>query len=61
MEAVLKTAFPFVVILAGIGAAFGGVMMIVAYTVLAEVEPILVRMRTWRYCFWYQPDDNFND
>lgn len=36
MEAVLKTAFPFVVILAGIGAAFGGVMMVVAYTVLAE-------------------------
>lgn len=36
MEAVLKTAFPFIVIAAGIGAAFGGVMMIVAYTVLAE-------------------------
>src|SRR6478672_12687281 len=36
MEAIAKTAFPFVVILAGIGAAFGGVMMIVAYTVLAE-------------------------
>ncbi|MDM7920807.1 MAG: NADH-quinone oxidoreductase subunit H, partial [Pyrinomonadaceae bacterium] len=36
MESVLKTAFPFVVILAGIGAVFGGVMMIVAYTVLAE-------------------------
>jgi len=36
MEAVAKTAFPFIVILAGIGAAFGGVMMIVAYTVLAE-------------------------
>ncbi len=36
MEAVLKTAFPFIVIAAGIGAAFGAVMMIVAYTVLAE-------------------------
>jgi NADH-quinone oxidoreductase subunit H len=36
METVAKTAFPFIVILAGIGAAFGGVMMIVAYTVLAE-------------------------
>src|SRR5215207_5404889 len=36
MESVLKTAFPLVVILAAIGAAFGGVMMIVAYTVLAE-------------------------
>jgi len=36
METVIKTAFPFVVILAGIGAAFGGVMMVVAYTVLAE-------------------------
>lgn len=36
MEAVLKTAFPFIVIAAGIGAAFGGVMMVVAYTVLAE-------------------------
>src|SRR5580765_531713 len=36
MESVLKTAFPFVVFAAAIGAAFGGVMMIVAYTVLAE-------------------------
>lgn len=36
METVLKTAFPFVVFLVGIVAAFGGVMMIVAYTVLAE-------------------------
>ncbi len=36
MESILKTAFPFVVVLAGIGAAFGAVMMIVAYTVLAE-------------------------
>ncbi len=36
MEAVIKTAFPFVVIAVAIGAAFGGVMMIVAYTVLAE-------------------------
>jgi NADH-quinone oxidoreductase subunit H len=36
MESVAQTAFPFLVILAGIGAAFGGVMMIVAYTVLAE-------------------------
>ncbi len=36
MESVLKTAFPFIVVAVGIGAAFGGVMMIVAYTVLAE-------------------------
>jgi NADH-quinone oxidoreductase subunit H len=36
METVAKTAFPFIVMLAGIGAAFGGVMMIVAYTVLGE-------------------------
>jgi NADH-quinone oxidoreductase subunit H len=36
METAIQTAFPFVVILAAIGAAFGGVMMIVAYTVLAE-------------------------
>jgi NADH-quinone oxidoreductase subunit H len=36
MESVLKTAFPFVVYAVAIGAAFGGVMMIVAYTVLAE-------------------------
>lgn len=36
MESVLKTAFPFIVSLAAIGAAFGGVMMVVAYTVLAE-------------------------
>jgi NADH-quinone oxidoreductase subunit H len=36
MESALKTAFPFVVYLVAIGAAFGGVMMIVAYTVLAE-------------------------
>lgn len=36
MESVLKTAFPFVVYLLAIGAAFTGVMMIVAYTVLAE-------------------------
>lgn len=36
MEDVVKTAFPFVVYLVAIGAAFGGVMMIVAYTVLAE-------------------------
>ncbi|MBP6005186.1 MAG: NADH-quinone oxidoreductase subunit NuoH [Pyrinomonadaceae bacterium] len=36
MESVLKTAFPFIVSLAAIGVAFGGVMMVVAYTVLAE-------------------------
>jgi NADH-quinone oxidoreductase subunit H len=36
MEELVKTAFPIVVIAAAIGAAFGGVMMIVAYTVLAE-------------------------
>ena len=36
MESVLKTAFPFIVYAAAIGAVFGGVMMIVAYTVLAE-------------------------
>ncbi|CAN5270700.1 NADH-quinone oxidoreductase subunit NuoH [soil metagenome] len=36
MESVIQTAFPFVVIAAAIGAAFSGVMMIVAYTVLAE-------------------------
>lgn len=36
MEAVLKTAFPFMVISVGILLAFQGVLMIVAYTVLAE-------------------------
>jgi NADH-quinone oxidoreductase subunit H len=36
METVLKTAFPFVVISVGILLAFQGVLMIVAYTVLAE-------------------------
>jgi NADH-quinone oxidoreductase subunit H len=36
MESVLKPAFPFLVYALAIGAAFGGVMMIVAYTVLAE-------------------------
>ena len=36
MESVLKTAFPFIIYAAAIGAVFGGVMMIVAYTVLAE-------------------------
>ena len=36
MESVLKTAFPFVVISVGILLAFQGVLMIVAYTVLAE-------------------------
>jgi NADH-quinone oxidoreductase subunit H len=35
-ESILKTAFPFIVTAAGIGAAFGLVMMVVAYTVLAE-------------------------
>ena len=36
MESVLKTAFPFVVISVGVLLAFQGVLMIVAYTVLAE-------------------------
>ncbi len=36
MESVIKTAFPFVVISVGILLAFQGVLMIVAYTVLAE-------------------------
>ena len=36
MEPIVKTAFPYVVTLVAIGAAFGGVMGIVAYTVLAE-------------------------
>ncbi|HEY8561873.1 MAG TPA: NADH-quinone oxidoreductase subunit NuoH [Pyrinomonadaceae bacterium] len=36
MENVLKTAFPFIVFAVGILLAFQGVLMIVAYTVLAE-------------------------
>ena len=36
MESVLQTAFPFLVYTVAIGVAFGLVMMIVAYTVLAE-------------------------
>src|SRR5215213_9868586 len=36
MESVVKTAFPFVVYAVAIIAAFQGVLMIVAYTVLAE-------------------------
>lgn len=36
MESVAKTAFPFIVISVGILLAFQGVLMIVAYTVLAE-------------------------
>ncbi len=36
MESLLETSFPFIVIGGAIGAVFGGVMMIVAYTVLAE-------------------------
>lgn len=36
MESVAKTAFPFVVVSVGILLAFQGVLMIVAYTVLAE-------------------------
>jgi NADH-quinone oxidoreductase subunit H len=36
MEQIVKTAFPFVVIAVGILLAFQGVLMIVAYTVLAE-------------------------
>ncbi len=36
METAIKTAFPFVVISVGILLAFQGVLMIVAYTVLAE-------------------------
>ncbi|MBK8149812.1 MAG: NADH-quinone oxidoreductase subunit NuoH [Acidobacteria bacterium] len=36
MEQILKTAFPFIVFATAIGVAFGGVMVVVAYTVLAE-------------------------
>jgi NADH-quinone oxidoreductase subunit H len=36
MEEAIKTAFPYVVISAGVLAAFQGVLMIVAYTVLGE-------------------------
>lgn len=36
MEPVLKSVFPLLVTALAIGAAFGGVMMVVAYTVLAE-------------------------
>src|SRR5436190_21510078 len=36
MEPLIKTAFPFVVVAVGILLAFQGVLMIVAYTVLAE-------------------------
>src|SRR5437763_14289452 len=36
MESVIKTAFPFIVFAVGILLAFQGVLMIVAYTVLAE-------------------------
>src|SRR3954466_5664645 len=36
MESVVKTAFPFVVYLVGVVIAFQMVLMIVAYTVLAE-------------------------
>ena len=36
METVLKTAFPAIVAFLAVGAAFTGVMLIVAYTVLAE-------------------------
>jgi NADH-quinone oxidoreductase subunit H len=36
MEPLVKTAFPYIVIVVAITAAFGGVMGIVAYTVLAE-------------------------
>ncbi len=36
MESIAKTAFPFIVISVGILLAFQGVLMIVAYTVLAE-------------------------
>src|SRR5437588_542015 len=36
MEPVLKTVFPYIVIVVAITAAFGGVMGVVAYTVLAE-------------------------
>ncbi len=36
MEQILKTTFPFIAFAVGIVAAFGGVMVIVAYTVLAE-------------------------
>src|SRR5437763_9173048 len=36
MESVIKTAFPFIVFAVGILLAFQGVLMVVAYTVLAE-------------------------
>jgi len=36
MESALKTAFPYVVVAVGCLIAFQGVLMIVAYTVLAE-------------------------
>src|SRR5439155_21707219 len=36
MEPLIKTAFPYVVIAAGVLLAFQGVLMIVAYSVLAE-------------------------
>src|SRR5687768_18620255 len=36
MEQIIKTSFPFIVYVVAITAAFGGVLMIVAYTVLAE-------------------------
>jgi NADH-quinone oxidoreductase subunit H len=36
MEPLIKTAFPFIVYAVGILLAFQGVLMIVAYTVLAE-------------------------
>jgi NADH:ubiquinone oxidoreductase subunit H len=38
MESVLKTAFPFIVYGVAILLAFQGVLMIVAYTVLAEAK-----------------------
>src|SRR6478609_1469173 len=36
MESVAQTAFPWVVWLVAVSLAFGGVLMVVAYTVLAE-------------------------
>ena len=47
MEQVVKTAFPYIVISVGVLAAFQGVLMIVAYTVLGE-RKILGGCRTRR-------------